>query len=219
VVTRPRPRHRLGVLVVAGIGLILAGWGAGELIRSYTTTLDLHAVQDLARDRTSSLTGLSRALSLIGSGYVVFPGAVLCAVVLYRLHRSRAAAVILLSTIGATVIANLDKLLVDRPRPPVHHLEVVSSASFPSGHASQSTGFYVSALIVLLLVLGPRARAVRVLAMIATVVIVIGVCFSRVYLGVHYPTDVAAGLVLVGIWTVVVASVLRPQRPRARTSQ
>jgi undecaprenyl-diphosphatase len=208
----------LACLVVAGIGLVLAGWVTGELVRSYATTLDLHAVQDLARDRTSALTSLARALSLIGSGYVVFPGAALCAVLLYRLNHPRAAAIVLLSTIGATVIANLDKVLVDRPRPPVHHLEAVSSASFPSGHASQSTGFYLSALIVLLMVLGPRAKAVRVLAMIGTVVIVLGVCFSRVYLGVHYPTDVATGLVLVGIWTGVVARVLRPRSPTARTT-
>jgi undecaprenyl-diphosphatase len=54
--------------------------------------------------------------------------------------------------------------------------------------------------------------------MIGTVVIVLGVCFSRVYLGVHYPTDVATGLVLVGIWTGVVARVLRPRSPTARTT-
>lgn len=216
--TRPRWTARLSVLVIAGIGLVLAGWGVGELVRTYATHLDLQAVQNLARDRTSALTALARTLSLIGSGYVVFPGAALCAVVLYRLNRPRAAAVVVFSTIGATVIANLDKVLVDRPRPPVQHLEVVSSPSFPSGHASQATGFYLSALIVLLMVLGHSAKAVRVLAMAGTVAVVLGVCFSRVYLGVHYPTDVAGGLMLVGIWTLLVATVLRPRSPTERTS-
>jgi undecaprenyl-diphosphatase len=217
-VARPRWTPRLSVLVIAGIGLVLAGWGAGELVRTYATHLDLQAVLNLARDRTSALTALARALSLIGSGYVVFPGAALSAVVLYRLSRPRSAAVVVLSTIGATMIANLAKVLVDRPRPPVHHLEVVSSPSFPSGHASQATGFYLSALIVLLMVLGHSAKAVRVVATAGTVAIVLGVCFSRVYLGVHYPTDVAGGLVLVGIWTLLVARVLRPRSPAERTS-
>ena len=217
--TRLRSRTALAVLIVAGIGIVLIGWGAGELIRSHAIGLDLQAVRGLAEDRTSALTALARALSLIGSGYVVLPGAALCAALLYRYNRPRAAAIVLLSTVGATVIANLDKVLVDRPRPPVHHLEAVTSASFPSGHASQSTGFYLGALIALLMVLGPRVKPVRVAAMIGTVVIVLGVCFSRVYLGVHYPTDVAGGLVLVGIWTMLVASVLRPPREGAAPAE
>lgn len=202
-------------LIVAAIGLILVGWGAGEFVRAYTSGADLSAVRDLAQLRSPALTTASRVLSTIGSAYVVLPAALATTAVLYGLGRRPAAAVILLSTLGAIAIADLDKVLVDRPRPPVRHLQFVSSPSFPSGHASQATGFYLGALLVLLTVAGARkkwaqASWVRPVALIGTAVIVLGVCFSRVYLGVHYPTDVAAGLVLAGAWTFVVARALRP---------
>jgi undecaprenyl-diphosphatase len=126
---------------------------------------------------------------------------VLCAL-LYRRGRSTDAVVVAVITLGATGMANLDKVLVGRPRPPVHHLEAVASASFPSGHATQASAFYLSALLILLAGRPPRALAIA--AALATAALVAGVALSRVYLGVHYPSDVAGGLLLGATWSVLV---------------
>ncbi len=198
-------------LALAGafVGLLLIGWGVGGIARVWAQPVDLDWVRDLAGDRTPALTTVSRVLSALGSGYVVFPLALAaCLFLLTRAQPGRALAV-LLCTFGAVALANLDKLLVGRPRPPVHHLERVSSASFPSGHATQSAGAYLALVLVLLRPQLPR-RAANVIAA-AAILLLLGVAFSRVYLGVHYPTDVAAGLLLgaAWVWAVVVAW-LRP---------
>jgi undecaprenyl-diphosphatase len=207
----PGIRRSAGGLAAALVLVLLIGWGLGELARATAQATDLAAVRDLAADRTATLTAVARALSLVGSGYVVFPLTLVAAAALFATGRRAAAAALGLSTLGAVVIANIDKLLVGRPRPPVHHLEVVSTASFPSGHASQSTALFLGLALVLL-----AARASRLCAALAgggAAVLVFAIAFSRIYLGVHYPTDVAGGILLAGAWTGVVAASVLPRAP------
>ena len=124
-------------LVIALLVLLLIWWVLGALCRSLLTTVDLRAVRDVASERTPAQTTMAHALSWIGSGYVVFPLTLVGCAILYLVGRSRRSLAVGLGMLGAVVIANLDKLLVGRPRPPVHHLEKVTSYSFPSGHSAQ----------------------------------------------------------------------------------
>jgi undecaprenyl-diphosphatase len=134
--------------------------------------------------------------------------ALLCCAVLNRRGRRPEAFAVVLSAAGAIVISNVDKLLVGRPRPAVHHLEmVVTGLSFPSGHATQASAFYLAVLIVVLA--GKPRREVAWAATISTLVLIVGVAVSRVYLGVHYPSDVAAGVLLGATWSVLATRLLR----------
>lgn len=187
-------------------GLVLVGWGLGELAESFVQTSDLDVIRNVAAHRTPFLTAVARAFSLVGSKYVVLPLAVVGCAVLYRRGRSRASLAVAVSTVGAILIATVDKLLVGRPRPPVHHLEHVTTASFPSEHTLQATAFYGALLIVFLHGGSSRRRAVSLVA--ATTVLVLGVALSRVYLGVHYPSDVAGGALLGASWAVITTSLL-----------
>jgi undecaprenyl-diphosphatase len=103
---------------------------------------------------------------------------------------------------GGIAISSLDKVLVSRGRPPVLHLETVTSASFPSGHTTETTAFCLALLLTVLA--GRPPRILGVLTPLATVATVAGVAMSRIYLGVHYPTDIIGGVVLGGGWTVLV---------------
>jgi membrane-associated phospholipid phosphatase len=166
--TQPRGSNARGLsarapaitLTTSLLLLLLIGWGAGELVSAWAGSSDLDAVRDLASARTRSLTAAAHALSLVGSGYIIFPLALTSSLLLLRVHRRAAALTVALGTFGAVAIANTDKLLVDRPRPPVHHLEQVTSASFPSGHAAQSTAFLVALLVVLFHSAAPRRARV-----------------------------------------------------------
>lgn len=202
----PAPRVIAAVLGLALAALIGIGWGLGELSRSVAQGADFDVVRDVAAGRTSFLTTDAHALSWAGSGFVVFPLAAVCCAVLLRLGRRRAALAVVASAVGAVVIANLDKLLVGRPRPPVRHLEHVISSSSPSGHATQAAALYTVLLLVFLA--GRPARRAAVAAVLGTVGLVIGIALSRVYLGVHYPTDTAAGVLLGGSWGVLASSLL-----------
>jgi membrane-associated phospholipid phosphatase len=194
-------------LAVALIGLLLIGWGLGDIAQSVAQPADLDLVRDAAAERTSLLTVIAHALSLAGSGYVIVPLAAACCAVAYRRGAATNAVAIALSTTGGVLIANVDKLLVGRPRPTAPHLEMVSSSSFPSGHATQATAFYLAVLIALRLRKPPPVVAVT--AAVTAGVLILGIALSRVYLGVHYPSDVAAGVLLGAAWTLLVAALLR----------
>jgi membrane-associated phospholipid phosphatase len=192
-------------LLVAIVALLLLGWGLGDLSRSVAGAPDLHLVDELATHRTAVLTVIAHWLSWVGSSAFILLWTVVVFVVLHRNRRADAFAVVV-SSAGAAAIFYLDKLLVGRPRPPVQHLEAVSSASFPSGHATQSTAFYLALGFVVLAARPPRAAATAVA--VATALLVAGIAISRVYLGVHYPSDVAGGVLLGGMWAALVRSCL-----------
>jgi undecaprenyl-diphosphatase len=186
--------------------LILVGWAAGELWTSIVGSADLQAVRGVVEARSAGATAAMRVVTWAGSAFLLVPLAVACCAVLIRRGLYREAAVVALSLGGAILISDLVKLLVSRPRPPVEHLQAVSGSSFPSGHATQASAFWLS--LVLALRAARAARAVTRLAAVIAVVLVSGVAFSRVYLGVHYPSDVIAGVLLGGAWAVFVARCL-----------
>jgi undecaprenyl-diphosphatase len=105
----------------------------------------------------------------------------------------------LLSVAGGTVVSQLLKSFYDRPRPDlVAHLDTIHTASFPSGHAMMSTVAYLTlaALIVRIV----ESRAARAYVLTVAVLVSAAVGASRVYLGVHWPSDVAAGWAMGIAW-------------------
>lgn len=187
----------IGVLAA----FLLVGWGVGALVTSTLTTGDLDAVRDVASDRTAAATIVAHVFSWIGSGFVVFSVALACCVILYRQGRRASALAVALSTVGAQIIIDLDKLLVGRHRPPVHHLDRVTGHSFPSGHTGQTAALCTVLVIELFAREGPRKRFYAAVAASALLIACVG--FSRVYLGVHYPSDVVAGAILGVSWSIV----------------
>lgn len=185
--------------VAALVAFVLAGWGAGALCTSLVAAPDLNAVRDLASIRTAPETLAAHVFSRIGSAWVVVPVALVVSASMHRRRRRAAALAVALGTLGAMTIADLDKLLVGRPRPPVHHLEPVVGSSFPSGHATQTAALVAALLVQRLVRCGARSLPIVTVGSL----LVAFVAVSRVYLGVHYPSDVAAGVVLGVVWSVV----------------
>lgn len=195
-------------LVVSFIGLVGFGCLAGALARLFAGHVDLSAVRDVAAWHTRFLTAASRDVSWAGTVTVIAPLAVLaCGWLLGRRRQSGALAVVL-AAVGAVALSSLVKVIVDRPRPPIHHLVNVTSASFPSGHATESSAFYLIAVVVIVWPL--EAAVVRWIAVALLLALILAVSFSRVYLGVHYPTDVAGGLLLGSGWTWAVLRSVAP---------
>ena len=194
-------------LLAAFLVLALIGWGLGELCTSLLTSADLHAVRDLAAERTPAATVMAKVFSWLGSGFTIYPVALVASLALYRRGRRAEGLAIAISTAGAVALYNVDKALVGRHRPPLHHLQVVHGFSFPSGHATQTTALTVALLIVLLA--GRPSRRIAVAAIAAGCVLVSGVAFSRVYLAVHYPSDVVAGILLGASWAALARWLIR----------
>ena len=197
--------------LLAGIAvLVLAGWAAGEVWVASIGGAETDFMRDLAAERSQGLVEVARVLTWLGSLWVLAPVAVIIGILLVRAGLVVEAAGLAVGLLGAVLIADLTKGLVSRPRPPVEHLQKVSSSSFPSTHATQASAFWFS-LVLALRAAGARPRAIAAGAAAATLVAAI-VAWSRVYLGVHYPSDVVAGLALGSAWAFYAARCIYERR-------
>lgn len=150
------------------------------------------------------LTALMEAVTQLGGLVVVPVVATVAAVVLWRRGLRRGATVLAAAVIGSTLLNTALKAIFRRARPDFwEHLVVENSYSFPSGHAMASM-----AVAAALVVLTWRTRwRWAVVAGAAVYVLAVGV--SRMYLGVHFPSDVLAGWSVSVVWVAVVVAVLR----------
>jgi membrane-associated phospholipid phosphatase len=116
----------------------------------------------------------------------------------------------------ALPLTNGFKNLYDRPRPPVgERLAIEGNPSLPSGHALGSV--VVIGVLAAVVVLLMRSLALRVLAVVAAAVLVATIGISRLYLAVHWTTDVLAGWFLGGAWLALCVTVLCVARTPTRT--
>jgi membrane-associated phospholipid phosphatase len=198
-----QPGERLagvGALLALGFVLGIAAaygfvWLAAQVVGQEIGGLDSGVVSALGSVRTPVLESTARALSFLGNEALYVIGAVLVGVFAWQ-RRWGAAVVLLLAGVGAYLLSNVLKVIFQRARPePLAEPELLSYA-FPSGHAMVSIAFYgcVGYLAWRLL---PGAR-IWVLIALSALVLLIGA--SRVYLGVHYPTDVMAGFIAGFVW-------------------
>ena len=151
------------------------------------------------------LNGPMRLVTALGYYWVVLP---LLAVVVFLFYRRgwRLSAILLaVSTAGSILLTTILKAVFERARPELFDSGYHASFySFPSGHATVAVGFYGMLTMILAYRLRGVARWTVVLSG-ALVVLLIG--FSRLYLGVHYPTDVLAGYLSALLWLVCVGGV------------
>ncbi len=205
--SHPAARLVLGLAV-----FVLLGWGVGELWTSVLGSVELSAVRDVAAQRTAALTEVVRMITWAGSAFLLVPLALIACLAFARVGLRREAIAVALSLGGAMLISDWVKLFVSRPRPPVEHLQAVTGSSFPSGHATQTSAFWFS-LVFAMPAAGASPKLTRVAAGLA-LLIVLAVAASRVYLGVHYPADVIAGVLLGTGWAMFVTGCVRETRVR-----
>jgi undecaprenyl-diphosphatase len=144
------------------------------------------------------LDGPMRLVTVLGYYYVVLPLLAVVAYAFYRRGRKISAALLVVSTAGGLVLTTALKAHFQRSRPELFDTGYTASFySFPSSHATVAVGFYGT--LTLLLVW--RLSGLRRWAVIAIgVLLVLLIGFSRLYLGVHYPTDVLAGYLAAPLW-------------------
>lgn len=164
-------------------------------------------VEEMGRDFTA-LGGVP-ILTLVSLGVLVY---------LLMVHKRRAALFVFAATFGALLLSNGLKLLVERDRPDlVPHGARVYTASFPSAHAMQSATTYLT-LGVLMASL-QRRRRVQVYLVSGAVLVTLLVGVSRVYLGVHWPTDVLAGWAVGAAWALLCWLALRQLQRQGQIEQ
>jgi membrane-associated phospholipid phosphatase len=201
---RLRTRHPIvagGVVVLAGyvvmtalligLGLIITKWLAGGPVGTWDDSVNRWSVTQ----RTTALNSVSSVGSTLGATLTVIGIAVAVAVVLAIGRHWRELGFLVAGLIVEAATSLTASILVDRSRPHVVRLDAAPpTASFPSGHTAAATILYVS--LAILLVSFVRNPIVRVLAWALAIAIPIFVGFSRIYRGMHHPTDVMGSVVL-----------------------
>jgi undecaprenyl-diphosphatase len=169
--------------------------------------------------RTPGLTTAAEVVSLVGGTVGTGGLAVVSAVVLFARGHRRTAVIWVAGVAAGSLTIRLVKLAVERPRPPdVSRLAVETSASLPSGHALMSAlGLGLTAAAAMALAVGtPHERAIRAVAVVLAVLGALAVGASRVYLGVHWTTDVTAGWLLGAALATTCITLARVLDARAR---
>jgi undecaprenyl-diphosphatase len=151
------------------------------------------------------LDGPMRLITALGYYWVVVPLLAVAVLAFYLKGWRLSATLLLVSTGGSSLLTAVLKAVFGRARPEVLDSGYAATFySFPSGHATVAVGFYGA----LTLILAYRLRGfARWAVVVGGVSLVLLIGFSRIYLGVHYPTDVLAGYLAAPLWVISVGIV------------
>jgi undecaprenyl-diphosphatase len=187
----------LGVFLVAGIAVCgLAVWVFGEIAETVmagkTQAFDENVLRWFGAHHTKLLDGAMLEITALGTGIVVMMIVSISALFLALSRHRYSALLLIVATVGGVGLNHVLKLFFNRPRPQVFVWgTTVASSSFPSGHAMSATIVY-STVAYLAARLQKHAWQ-RWLTLSLAAVIIVLISASRLYLGVHYPSDVLAG--------------------------
>jgi len=175
-----------------------------ELIEGDAGRIDSAILHAVAKDRTPWLTAAAVDVTALGSITLVALFSAFALLVLILLRDRMGALQLLAASVGAALLTIVTKDAIERARPTeVQHLIAVSGFSYPSGHSVSTAALYLTlAIIACGYVQHSGARSAIFIAVCA-VPIIVGA--SRVYLGVHYATDVVSGLSLGAAWALILA--------------
>jgi membrane-associated phospholipid phosphatase len=204
-------------LVMAVLALFLFGWLGTEMLRGDTQHFDatvrgwVHGFSSPAMDRVMT------AVSLLGYNVLLLEAIVAIAIFAW-LRWLRAIAWLIIAVVGALALDETLKYAYHRTRPTAFYGVAPHTYSFPSGHALCSFCFY----LVLAGLLSARTKALswRIVIWTVAAILVIAIGLSRIYLGVHYPSDVLGGYLAAAVWvgTVIVLDHVRKVRRENRKS-
>jgi membrane-associated phospholipid phosphatase len=204
-----RDRRRTFYLVLLGglclAALLMAGFAEihEDLSQPHNMAVDEAILAGIHAHDRPALTVLAKTLSFIGSPMTLIPLVLIAAAVLWLRRFKRDALLILLSMGGGGALDTAMKLHYRRIRPDLPWAFVhETSFSFPSGHSVMAVVLY--GVLTYLLMQYERKAWERTTLVLGSMVLIVGIGLSRIYLGVHYPSDVLAGYIVGTVWLLAV---------------
>ena len=201
-------------LAASVAALLIFAWLAEHIARGAVIAFDGAVRTAVHQHASPSLTQLMRLVSELGSPLPLFLLCALTCAALLAAHSQRAALFFVVTILGAVLLDATLKLTFHRPRPvPFFGMSAPHSYSFPSGHALLLACY--CGIVAAFATARTRSRAARVLIWTAAAVVAGMVGYSRIYLGVHYPSDVIGGYAAAIVWVTAAAHADRPWKRRS----
>ena len=203
-------------LAAAIAALIFFGWLADEVLEGETRHFDEVTRAAVHQFASPVLTTIMRGLSFVGSTLALTIASIAVVVCLAMRKLGREAKLFALTMLGGALLNTILKLAFKRTRPvPFFNLSTPETYSFPSGHSLMSACFFGA--LAALLTARIKSRRLRIIIWIVATAMFLLIGLSRIYLGVHYTTDVIAGFAAALIWVLMIRFVeLELKRRRAR---
>ena len=187
----------LGLLLSLGV-IYLFAQITEEVLEGDTRRFDTAVLLWIDAHSPDWLYTPMRVVTALGYYWVILPLLAGAASAFYSLKRRISAALLVVSTCGGMVLTTALKSVFQRTRPELFESGYTAPFySFPSGHATVAVGFYGT---LTLLVAWRLKGLLRWAVVVSGVALVLLIGFSRLYLGVHYPTDVLAGFLAAPLW-------------------
>lgn len=197
-----------GLWWLAGFAVLLASAAWIGSAESGVPAFDRQGLVLANAWRSPALDRAFLGLTWLGSLLVLLPLMLAAGVLLRRGGHDREAWFLIAALVGTSILVQLAKQLALRPRPDLFAAltSVASPFAFPSAHAAQVAAVAVG----LLLAFTPLARHCRAWAIPVLLAVVVLVGLSRLYLQVHYPSDVLAGTLAAACWTTGLHALMHP---------
>ena len=201
-----------GIFLLSGAAIAIVGtWAfaelAGHVTSGGTQAFDNAVMQWVGRHQYPMLQSFMLEITALATSSVVTAIVVISGMFLWLNHHKHSAILLGAATLGALLLNQLLKSGVDRPRPMIFQWGTrAMSSSFPSGHAMSASVVYFT--VAYLAARLQRNAQARMLTMMLAALIVVMISVSRVYLGVHYPSDVLAGVTIGLAWAAFCMALL-----------
>ncbi len=161
--------------------------------------------------RTPAINKLMAFITYLGEGSIVILGAFFIALLLFILKKKNYSIALIISVLFGQIFVWVLKNIIQRSRPsPLNALISESSFSFPSGHAFLALSFY--GLLSYFIFRESKNKLQKILSILFGILLIIGIGFSRIYLGVHWPSDVLASYAAGAAWLAMLITSLEIRR-------
>lgn len=192
-----KPRSYL--LIVSLLCALGFGWMSWLVSNEKVTRFDLDIISIVQGWETPWLTNVMKFFTFIGDRYQVIILSGMVIVFLFVVLRHRKELLLFIwASVGSVALNETLKVIFARERPDIYRLSEQAGYSFPSGHAMAAFTLY--SVLAYLLWRHIRTRVGKGVLLVTVVLVICIIGISRIYLGVHYPSDIIAGYMMSGCW-------------------
>lgn len=189
-------------LMISFVSIICFGMLAVQISKHQILVFDSMVISSIQGMESSKLTAILKFFTFIGTTQVILVISFFVLIFLYTVLRHRSELILFsIVMVGTPIINLLLKKFFHRARPELHRLIEIGGYSFPSGHAMNAFSFY--AIIAFLLWRHIPNRLGRTALIIFSCLFILLIGISRIYLGVHYPSDILAGYFASCLWLTI----------------
>lgn len=166
--------------------------------------------QFITKNITPNITNIFKVITFFGSTIFIIILSVICFLVFLIIKKKNCSFIVATVIIISTVLNNTIKLIIRRPRPEVLALAVENSFSFPSGHTMAAVSLY--GILLFIALKSNLSKKIKTIISIPLFCLPILIGISRIYLGVHFASDVLGGIIMSVILLLISTNVIAQKK-------